>query len=79
MFLGRSSLGLPPVGRHRTLYCKIVVEEISLGELWLGLKELHRLTSGDDYGLQVILKDFDGDSYMAHYDQFKVTTTKDMK
>ena len=47
----------------------------SLGELWFGLIKLHEVTSGDNYRLQVILKDFDGKSYMAHYNNFKVFTT----
>ena len=42
------------------------------GELWLGLEQLHKLTSERDYKLKVTLMDFDNKSYTAVYDQFKV-------
>ena len=42
------------------------------GELWLGLEQLHKLTSERDYKLNVTLRDFDNKSYTAVYDQFKV-------
>ena len=43
------------------------------GESWLGLKQMHQLTSEGDYGLRVKMTDFDGKSYVAFYDQFEVT------
>ena len=42
------------------------------GELWLGLEEIHQLTSGGSYSLHITLKDFDHKSYVAIYDQFQV-------
>ena len=42
------------------------------GELWLGLRKLHQLTSAGDYSLNITLTDFDGKSYNAYYDQFQV-------
>merc|ERR1719295_1211096 len=42
------------------------------GESWLGLDNLHRLTSQRDYKLKIIMTDFDGKKYVAVYDQFKV-------
>merc|ERR1719192_3070954 len=47
------------------------------GELWLGLKKLHQLTAGGDYSLRVDMTDFDGKSYVAYYDQFKVGAGED--
>jgi len=44
----------------------------SRGELWLGLRKLHQLTSIGDYSLNITLADFDGKSYNAYYDQFQV-------
>ena len=41
----------------------------------VGSEKLHEVTFGDNYSLQIILKDFDGKSYMAHYNNFKVFTT----
>ena len=46
------------------------------GESWLGLKKVHQLTSERDYSLHVNLTDFDGKSYSAVYDLFKVRTIK---
>ena len=42
------------------------------GELWLGLENLHQLTSEGSYSLNITLKDFDNKTYVAVYDQFKV-------
>ena len=42
------------------------------GELWLGLRKLHQLTSAGDYSLNITLTDFDGKSYNAYYNQFQV-------
>ena len=49
------------------------------GELWLGLRKLHQLTSGGDYGLNVTLTDFQGKSYTAVYNRFQVRTLLKMK
>ena len=42
------------------------------GEMWLGLRKLHQLTSAGDYSLNITLTDFDGKSYNAYYNQFQV-------
>ena len=44
------------------------------GEFWLGLDKIHRLTSRGSYKLRVDLEDFDGKSYYAAYDSFKVAS-----
>ena len=46
----------------------------SSGELWLGLEKLYKLTSEGNYSLRITLEDFDGKSYVAVFDQFKVIT-----
>ena len=40
--------------------------------MWLGLRKLHQLTSAGHYSLNITLTDFDGKSYNAYYDHFKV-------
>ena len=42
------------------------------GERWLGLENLHRLTSEKSYSLKVTMTDYDGAQYVAVYDKFKV-------
>ena len=42
------------------------------GETWLGLENLHQLTSKSNYSLRITLKDFDEKIYVAVYDQFQV-------
>jgi len=42
------------------------------GESWLGLDNLHSLTSQRDYKLKITMTDFDGKKYHAVYDRFKV-------
>jgi len=42
------------------------------GESWIGLDELHRLISQRPYSLKITMTDYDGTSYVAVYDQFKV-------
>ena len=49
--------------------------KIFSGESWLGLERIHSLTSQRDYKLKIILTDFDGEKYVAVYDQFKVRQT----
>ena len=43
------------------------------GELWLGLKSLHQLTSGGAYRLHIVMNDFDNRAYEAVYESFQVT------
>ena len=45
------------------------------GEIWLGLDNLHRLTSQQDYKLKITMTDFDRKKYVAVYDQFEVSQT----
>ena len=47
-------------------------KEIFPGEMWLGLKKIHELTSGGGYSLRITMTDFDQNSYAAVYDQFQV-------
>jgi len=47
------------------------------GESWLGLDNLHRLTSQQDYKLKIIMTDFDEKKYASVYDQFKVGPAAD--
>ena len=42
------------------------------GELWLGLDTIHQLTSKGSYSLQITMKDYDGQTYVAIFDQFQV-------
>ena len=44
------------------------------GELWLGLRKIHQLTTEGDYSLHVTLIDFDTKIYQAVYDHFEVIT-----
>ena len=46
----------------------------SNGELWLGLDLLHFYTSSGTWRLDVVLVDWNGNSYNARYDQFSVGT-----
>ena len=39
----------------------------------VGLKDLHKLTSGGKYKLQVDLKDFSNRCYVVVFDNFRVT------
>ena len=45
-----------------------------IGEFWLGLNKLHRLTSSGNYKLRVDLKNFAGNTYYAEYDVFEVAS-----
>ena len=42
------------------------------GESWLGLENLHRLTSQQSYSLQITMTDWDQQTYVAVYHQFEV-------
>jgi len=41
-------------------------------ESWLGLEELHSLTSHQPFKLLITMTDWDGEKYVAVYEQFKV-------
>nr|KAG5688079.1 hypothetical protein BaRGS_007124 [Batillaria attramentaria] len=42
------------------------------GEFWLGLSNIHRLTSSDNYSLRVDLTDWDNTTAYALYDTFYI-------
>ena len=44
------------------------------GEFWLGLDNIHRLSSNGSYKLRVDLEDFTGHTYYAEYDLFKIAS-----
>ena len=44
------------------------------GEFWLGLDNIHHLTSREEYKLRVDLEDYEGNTYYAEYDSFKVAS-----
>ena len=44
------------------------------GEFWLGLDNIHRLSSNGSYKLRVDLEDFAGNTYYAEYDLFKIAS-----
>ena len=47
------------------------------GEFWLGLDNIHRLTSSGKYKLRVDLEDFTGKTYYAEYDVFEVASEEE--
>jgi len=44
------------------------------GEFWLGLDNIHRLSSSGSHKLRVDLEDFVGNTYYAEYDLFKIAS-----
>ena len=44
-----------------------------LGESWIGLDNLHKLTRQRSYSLRITMTDFEGGRYVAVYDQFQVS------
>ena len=44
------------------------------GEFWLGLDNIHRLSSNGSHKLHVDLEDFVGNTYYAEYDLFKIAS-----
>ena len=48
----------------------------SPGESWLGLDNLHRLTSQRSYKLKITMTDFDQREYVAVFDHFEVRPKK---
>ena len=57
-------------GNFVNLFSNTVV--VFSGESWLDLKKLHQLTSESSGSLQITLKDFDNNTYVAFYNQFQV-------
>jgi len=45
----------------------------SKGESWIGLDNLHRLTSQRSYSLKLTMTDYDGTDYVAVFENFKVS------
>lgn len=46
-------------------------------EYWLGLENIHRITSQRNYRLRVDLTDFDNDSRFVYYNNFSVSNERD--
>ena len=44
------------------------------GESWIGLDNLHRLTSQRSYSLKLTMTDYDGTDYVAVFENFKVNS-----
>lgn len=42
------------------------------GEHWLGNDNIHKLTSSQEYGLHVQLKDREGNEAFSHYERFYI-------
>lgn len=42
------------------------------GEMWLGNEKIYHLTNQDDYALQVLLLDWEGNRAFAEYDTFRI-------
>ena len=47
------------------------------GELWIGLRHIHQLTSRREYRLRVELEDWDGRWFHAEYDTFSIADETD--
>ena len=47
---------------------------IESGEFWIGLDNIHKLTTNSEQKLQIDLEAFDGDYVSIIYDSFKVGT-----
>ena len=48
-----------------------------LGEFWLGLQQIHRITTSQRYKLRIDLEDFEGNKRFAEYSSFKVGNEPD--
>jgi len=42
------------------------------GEFWLGLENLHKITSSESFDLKVVMSDFDGTTKFAEYKEFHI-------
>ena len=71
----KASLVFPSVAFITPVFLDCAICHFSPGELWLGLETIHQLTSDGSYSLRITMKDFDGQSYVAVYDQFQVFIT----
>ena len=67
----RTTHNLPPISQMFWDLSDYLTLSI-LGEIWLGLETLHKLTSAGSYSLHILMKDFDQKTYVAVYDQFEV-------
>ena len=68
----KASLVFPSVAFITPVFLDCAICHFSPGELWLGLETIHQLTSDGSYSLRITMKDFDGQSYVAVFDQFQV-------
>ena len=63
---------LPKVILNKEHKSILIIIPTFSGESWLGLENLHRLTSEKSYSLKVTMTDYDGARYTAVYDKFEV-------
>ena len=56
-------------------HCSLL-QILCAGEVWLGLAELHKVTSNGSWGLLVKLTDWNDKIYWAYYDRFQVSQTQ---
>jgi hypothetical protein len=47
------------------------------GEFWLGLEQLHRITTSGKYKLRIDLEDFEGNKKFAEYSSFNIGKEQD--
>ena len=47
------------------------------GEFWLGLEQLHRITTSGKYKLRIDLQDFKGNKKFAEYSSFNIGNEQD--
>ena len=71
----KASLVFPSIAFITQSVSDCTICHFSPGELWLGLETIHKLTSDGSYSLRITMKDFDGQSYVAVFDQFQVFVT----
>merc|ERR1712061_874666 len=71
LVLVRKEVGNPLLYFDKT-YAEYKRGFASNGESWIGLDNLHRVTSQKDFSMKVTMTDFDGKKYHAVWNQFKV-------
>merc|ERR1712061_579250 len=76
LVLVRKEVGNPPFYFDKT-YAEYKRGFASNGESWIGLDNLHRVTSQKDFSMKITMTDFDGKKYHAVWNQFKVGPEED--